>query len=1024
MSHLTDNAVDLPRLPIPSLDATCQRYLNSLQGLQSAQEHNQTKNAVDFFKNNEGPILDKKLRQYANDKYSYIEEFWDESYLNYSDSVVLALNPFFILEDDPTPSRGSQLMRASSLIISSLGFVHDLRCNLLEPDNVRGVPLDMSQYKRLFGTSRIPTQNGCVMRTKGDSKHIIIARKGQFYWFDVIDHENRPLFTEQDLHHNLKSIVDDADSNNSLDASGRSIGVLTTENRKIWSSNRDFLGKNTDNGKNIDMIDQALFVVCLDDITPETTSQLCDNMLCGTSHVKDGIQLGSCTNRWYDKLQIIVCQDGSAGINFEHSGVDGHTVLRYAADIYTELVLLFAKSINPVAPTLFQSKLSPYSKSAKGGAQPYPDHLAPPATAPQRLEWAYTNEIKLAIRFAETRLSDMICQNEAQVMEFPRYGKLFITKHGFSPDAFVQMAFQAAYYNLYGRTECTYEPAMTKAFAHGRTEAIRSVTPQAVQFVQSFNSDAPPGEKIAALRKACATHSALSRECSKGEGHDRHLYAMLRIAESEREKEQVAEKKNNTTNNTPPTPPKPSLYADPGYSLGTTDVLSTSNCGNPALRLFGFASTSASGFGIGYIVRDSSISLCVSSKHRQTNRFVETIQAYLVEVEQMLIGLHKEANQRSSWHEDEGDAYTSGFSFFDVPVDVQAERKKQVSNRNVGVTNFECDNVYVKENEQNNYLRPHLINSLASSTGSLASIASPIAVSDRFSCFWVSGEGLGLGLAATPALVCSSGSLEDLMRLSARKEARAVWPASSASSCARRFLAEDGLGRVLATLDSIRCSRRGSRHLLARVGGWVESSWPRRRVREEGPGYIQVALACGVMQRRALVGCVGVEDGVGEVRRGRERGGEERGVGGRRARRRGDVRREEPFEELVVPFLADGVQHGVANVVAGGVEAVLAVERGVLLESGPVVGGGGNDYAGCLFGGGCVGCVGCGVCVCHVWIEMDDEREREKRKTKARQGKWCHSPGIWNSSASASHRSLSGSMASVARKSGKMRSSL
>lgn len=67
----------------------------------------------------------------------------------------------------------------------------------------------------------------------------------------------------------------------------------------------------------------------------------------------------------------------------------------------------------------------------------------------------------------------------------------------------------------------------------------------------------------------------------------------------------------------------------------------------------------------------------------------------------MLIKLHKEANQRSNWSEDEGDAYSgysyqsvtmthnalaSGFSFFDVPVDVQAERKKQVSNRNVGVT--------------------------------------------------------------------------------------------------------------------------------------------------------------------------------------------------------------------------------------------------------------------------------------------------------------------------------------------------
>ena len=43
---------------------------------------------------------------------------------------------------------------------------------------------------------------------------------------------------------------------------------------------------------------------------------------------------------------------------------------------------------------------------------------------------------------------------------------------GFSPDAFVQMAIQAAYYGLYGRVENVYEPAMTKVFLHGRTEAI------------------------------------------------------------------------------------------------------------------------------------------------------------------------------------------------------------------------------------------------------------------------------------------------------------------------------------------------------------------------------------------------------------------------------------------------------------------------------------------------------------------------------------------------------------------------
>lgn len=31
------------------------------------------------------------------------------------------------------------------------------------------------------------------------------------------------------------------------------------------------------------------------------------------------MQIGTCTNRWYDKLQIIVAQNGTAGVNFEHS---------------------------------------------------------------------------------------------------------------------------------------------------------------------------------------------------------------------------------------------------------------------------------------------------------------------------------------------------------------------------------------------------------------------------------------------------------------------------------------------------------------------------------------------------------------------------------------------------------------------------------------------------------------------------------------------------------------------------------
>jgi carnitine O-acetyltransferase len=96
-----------------------------------------------------------------------------ESYLSHSDPVVLALNPFFVLEyvsrgfhlpcktllksttgrNDPTPDRGSQLPRATALIILSLGFIHDLRQGLLDPDAVRGRAMARNHMMQLLETA-------------------------------------------------------------------------------------------------------------------------------------------------------------------------------------------------------------------------------------------------------------------------------------------------------------------------------------------------------------------------------------------------------------------------------------------------------------------------------------------------------------------------------------------------------------------------------------------------------------------------------------------------------------------------------------------------------------------------------------------------------------------------------------------------------------------------------------------------------------------------------------------------------
>ncbi|CAI4212523.1 unnamed protein product [Parascedosporium putredinis] len=625
----------LPKLPIPELEQTCDRYLAALKPLQSYREHADTKHAVREFLKNEGPDLQEKLKKYALEKTSYIEQFWYDSYLNFDNPVVLNLNPFFLLEDDPTPARNNQITRASSLVVSALEFVRAVRKEELPPDTVKGTPLCMYQFSRLFGTARVPTEAGCRIEQDPESKHIIVMCHGQFYWFDVLDDNSDLIMTEKDIAVNLQTIIDDATQTPIQEAAKSALGVLSTENRKTWSGLRDLLTREegSNNADCLSIVDSALFVLCLDYTEPTTAAALCGNMLCGTNEVERGVQIGTCTNRWYDKLQIIVCKNGSAGINFEHTGVDGHTVLRFASDVYTDTILRFARTINGQAPTLWASTSPDPSKRD-------PESFGDVTTTPHKLEWDMTPELSIAVRFAETRLADLIGQNEFECLDFSAYGKNFITSMGLSPDAFVQMAFQAAYYGLYGRVECTYEPAMTKKYLHGRTEAIRTASDESVNFVQTFWADNEAEKKVEALKKACQKHLVDDEVMSDVSSNGGYSYSSPIDGYSERDANSVvgSPSKDSLLNGEVGASISTStlIFADHGWDRLNTTIISTSNCGNPALRQFGFGPTSGEGFGIGYIIKDDSLSICVSSKHRQTRRFVDTLESYLLEMRRIL----------------------------------------------------------------------------------------------------------------------------------------------------------------------------------------------------------------------------------------------------------------------------------------------------------------------------------------------------------------------------------------------------
>lgn len=65
----------LPKLPIPELSASCERYLTALKPLQSPREHAETKHAVQDFLKHDGVDLQEKLKRYAEGRTSYIEQF-------------------------------------------------------------------------------------------------------------------------------------------------------------------------------------------------------------------------------------------------------------------------------------------------------------------------------------------------------------------------------------------------------------------------------------------------------------------------------------------------------------------------------------------------------------------------------------------------------------------------------------------------------------------------------------------------------------------------------------------------------------------------------------------------------------------------------------------------------------------------------------------------------------------------------------------------------------------------------------
>ncbi|KAJ0060713.1 hypothetical protein NL108_017737, partial [Boleophthalmus pectinirostris] len=579
----------VPRLPIPKLEDTIRRYLAAQRPLLDDDQFRNTEKIAEDFKNGVGKQLHKELvAQDKNNKHtSYTAALTFDEYLCERDSVVINSNPFVCFSPDPKPEYNDQLIRATNIVCSIVRYVKTLRAGVLEPEVfhmnpaksdtdqfkkfirwvpsslscyaaylVNAYPLDMSQYLQLFNSTRLPKQGRDELFMDEKGRHLLVMRKGNLYTFDIVDRGGN-LVNPAEIHSHLKYILSDE-----TPAASSPIGVLTSENRDVWAGLREKLIA-SGNGGLLQTVDSALFCLCLDDQVMKDNIHMCHTMLHG-----DGC------NCWFDKsFNIIITKDGNAGINFEHSGRDGETIVTLMTKIFKD--------------TMEKPIVNPGSAPAAVDS----------ASTVQRLQFNLDGELKSDIQKAKENFDAAVSKLTLSDLMFKKGGKEQLKKSKLSSDSIAQLAFHMGFLRQYGQTVVSLEPCRTSVFKHGRLEMMKTGSIHTKHCAHAFVHE-PGKHSVAELRamlNECSKyHKQLIKEAAMGQGFYYHLTAMLYLAKSKGQ-------------------PLHSLYTDPAYISFNHNTLWTSHLNSPVISSGGFAPDVPDGFGVYYRFGDDWIQFNTSS---------------------------------------------------------------------------------------------------------------------------------------------------------------------------------------------------------------------------------------------------------------------------------------------------------------------------------------------------------------------------------------------------------------------------
>uniref|UniRef100_A0A8C9F196 Carnitine O-acetyltransferase n=1 Tax=Pavo cristatus TaxID=9049 RepID=A0A8C9F196_PAVCR len=450
----------LPHLPVPPLQQTMDRYLLTLQPIISEEELNHTQELVAEFRKpgGVGERLQKGLERRAKKTENWLSDWWlKTAYLEYRLPVVVHSSPGVVLPKQDFQDRQGQLRFAAKLIEGILDFKTMIDNETLPVEYMGGKPLCMNQYYQILSSCRIPgpKRDSIVNYAKGkkQSRHITVVHNFQFFELDVYNSDGSPLTTDQ-IFIQLEKIW-----NTSLQTNKEPIGILTTNHRNSWAKAYNNLLKDKTNKESVRTIEKSICTVCLDAPMPRVSEDIYKSRVAAQMLHGGGSRWNS-GNRWFDKtLQFIIAEDGSCGLVYEHAPSEGPPIVALLDHIveYTK------------KPELVRSPMIPLPM-------------------PKKLRFNITPEIKNDIEKAKQNLNIMVEDLDVKVMVFHQFGKAFPKSEKISPDAFIQLALQLAYYRMYGHACPTYESASLRMFRLGRTDTIRSASIESLKFVQSMDS--------------------------------------------------------------------------------------------------------------------------------------------------------------------------------------------------------------------------------------------------------------------------------------------------------------------------------------------------------------------------------------------------------------------------------------------------------------------------------------------------------------------------------------------------------